>query len=73
MRPRKSISYHELRDLVPEQFLDQLAVKTKVEGWLVAKMRFVRELELSVIETFFEVLAPLYGYSKSISVPDNTS
>jgi len=45
----------------------------KVEGWLIAKMRFTRELELHVIETFFEVLAPLYGYSKNISVPDNTS
>lgn len=45
----------------------------KVESWLIAKMNFVRELELHVIETFFEILAPLYGYSKNISVPDNTS
>lgn len=45
----------------------------KIEGYLIAKMRFVGELELYVIKTFFEVLAPLWGYSKNILVPDNTS
>src|SRR3989339_301361 len=31
MRPKKSISYQELRDLIPEQYLDDLAIKTKVD------------------------------------------
>lgn len=45
----------------------------KIESWVIAKMRFVREMEMNVIETFFEVLAPLWGYSKNISVPINDS
>ena len=45
----------------------------KVEGWIIAKMRFSREMEMNVIETFFEVLAPLWGYSKKIPVPFDTS
>lgn len=45
----------------------------KIEGFMIAKRRFVREMEMNVIETFFEVLAPLWGYSKNIPVPFNDS
>jgi len=45
----------------------------KVEGWTIAKMRFFQEMEMNIIETFFDELAPMFLNSKKISVLFNSS
>jgi len=45
----------------------------KVEGWVIAKMRLMQELELNIIETFFEDILPMFPNSKKISLLFNDS
>lgn len=45
----------------------------KVEGWVIAKMRMMQELELNIIETFFEDILPMLPNSKKISLLFNDS
>lgn len=45
----------------------------KVEGWIIAKMRMMQELELNIIETFFEDILPMFPNSKKISLLFNDS
>lgn len=45
----------------------------KVEGWIIAKMRMMQELELNIIEIFFEDILPMFPNSKKISLLFNDS
>lgn len=45
----------------------------KIEGWVIAKMRFYQEMELNLIETFFEDILPMFPNSKKISLLFNDS
>lgn len=37
----------------------------KITGWTISKIYFMQELEIYIIKTFFEELAPVFGYSKT--------
>lgn len=45
----------------------------RIEGWLVAQLQFVREMEAYVLKHCFEFLAPLWGFSKKSALVYNTS
>lgn len=45
----------------------------KIEGWLVAQLQFVREMEAYVLKHCFEFLAPLWGFSKKSVLIYDTS
>lgn len=72
-RSRNGIKIMMYMTMIAAIFIAIYKKINKIEGFMIAKRRFVREMEMNVIETFFEVLAPLWGYSKNIPVPFNDS
>ena len=45
----------------------------KIESWTIAKMRFFQEMEMNIIETFFEELVSMFINSKKIPMLFNSS
>lgn len=45
----------------------------RIEGWRIAQLGFVREMESYVIKNCFEFLAPLWGFSKKSALIYDTS